>query len=35
VATGTIQRDSLTVMYNLDMMLSDFADGTYRLAPSP
>jgi PKD repeat protein len=34
-ATGTLQGDSLVVTYNLDMALSDFEDGVYRLAPSP
>jgi len=34
-ATATIQGDSLVVSYNLDMVLSDFEDGGYRLASMP
>jgi hypothetical protein len=34
-ATATTQGDSLVVTYNLDMMLSDFEDGVYRLASMP
>ncbi|HKT60309.1 MAG TPA: Ig-like domain-containing protein [Gemmatimonadales bacterium] len=33
-ATATLQGDSLTVGYNLDMQMSDFVDGVYRLVPS-
>ena len=31
-ATGTIHVDFLSVKYNVDMSLSDFEDGVYRLA---
>ena len=34
LATGTLEGDSLTVTYNVVMMLSDFVDGTYVLAAS-
>ena len=32
-ATATLRGDSLVVAYNMDMALSDFEDGVYRLAP--
>ena len=34
-ATGTVAGDSLVVEYNLDMQLSDFENGAYRLALPP